>query len=87
MMCHPPKGYIMFGLKKLKYYGDRGPYMRARGRGTDNPNTLIFLAKLLPTVSNKSELFLEKAMSGLTQAELKCDVLHDFVPFVQFKKR
>ena len=57
MMCHPPTGYIMFSLRKLKYYGDRGPDMRARGRGTENPNKLIILVKLLLTVSNKSELF------------------------------
>ena len=23
MMCYPPTGYIMFSLKKLKFYGGR----------------------------------------------------------------
>ena len=22
-MCHPPSGYIIFGLRKLKFWGDR----------------------------------------------------------------
>ena len=30
-MCYPPTGYLMFSLKKLKFYGIRGP---------DDPNTL-----------------------------------------------
>ena len=30
MMCYPLTGCIMFSLKKLKFYADRGP---------DNPNT------------------------------------------------
>ena len=30
MMCYPPTGYIMFSLKKLKFYGRRRP---------DNSNT------------------------------------------------
>ena len=25
MMCYPPTGYIMFSLKKLNFYGARGP--------------------------------------------------------------
>ena len=32
MMCYPPTGYIVFSLKKLKFYGGRGP---------GNPNTLF----------------------------------------------
>ena len=31
MICYPPTGYIVFGLKRLKFYGDRGPDMRAGG--------------------------------------------------------
>ena len=27
-MCYPPTGYTMFSLKKLKFYGGRGPDMR-----------------------------------------------------------
>ena len=30
MMCYPRTGYILFSLKKLKFYG---------GRRADNPNT------------------------------------------------
>ena len=47
MMSYPPTGYIMFSLKKLKFYGDRGLGtgggaldMRAGGRGPDNTNIL-----------------------------------------------
>ena len=39
MIWYPPTGDIMFSLKKLKLYGDRGPDMRTRGRRQDNPNT------------------------------------------------
>ena len=39
-MCFPPTGYIVFSLKKLKFYGGRGPDMRAGDRGPNNPNTL-----------------------------------------------
>ena len=34
-MRYPPTGYIMFSLKKLKFYGGRGPDMRVRGREPD----------------------------------------------------
>ena len=33
MMCYRPTSYIMFSLKKLKFYGDRGP--GAGGRRLD----------------------------------------------------
>ena len=38
-MCYHPTGYIMFSLKRLKFYEGRGPDMRAGGWGPDNPNT------------------------------------------------
>ena len=34
MLCFPPSGYIIFSLRKLKFYGGRGP-------GPDNPSTLL----------------------------------------------
>ena len=33
MMCCSPSGYIIFSLRKLKFYGGRGP---------DNPNNRFF---------------------------------------------
>ena len=48
MMCYPPSGYITFSLRKLKFYGARGPRaggrgpdVRAGGWGLDNPNTQV----------------------------------------------
>ena len=35
-MCYPPTGDIMFSLKRLKFYGNRG-------LGPDNPNTHLNL--------------------------------------------
>ena len=47
-MCYPPSGYITFSLRKLKFYGargpragERGPDVRAGGWGLDNPNTQV----------------------------------------------
>ena len=37
-MCYTQSGYIMFSLKKLKFYVVWGP--GAGGRGPDNLNTL-----------------------------------------------
>ena len=52
-MCYPPTVYIMFSLKQLKFYGDwgtgglgaggRGPGMKARDWGPDNPNTQLLI--------------------------------------------
>ena len=38
MMCYPPAGYIMFSLKKLKFYG---------GRVTQTPADKVFLNEIL----------------------------------------
>ena len=37
MSRYPPTGYIAFILKKVKFYGGRGPDMRAGGRITKTP--------------------------------------------------
>ena len=44
-MCYPPLGYIIFSLRKLKFYGGRGPDMRAGDQGPDNPNTRSFVVR------------------------------------------
>ena len=51
MVRYPTSGYITFSLRKLKFCEDRGPEaggggsdMRARGRGQDNPNILLYRA-------------------------------------------
>ena len=53
MMCYRPTSYIMFSLKKLKFYGDRGPGaggrrpdMRAGGRITQTPSQKCFSNEL-----------------------------------------
>ena len=43
MICYPPTGYIMLGLKSLKFYGDHGAGYEGRGwfkwkRVTKYPN-------------------------------------------------
>ena len=47
-MCYPPWGYIVFSLKKLKFYegrwlkaGNRGPDIRAGGWGRINQTPVI----------------------------------------------
>ena len=35
MTSYPPTGYIMFSLKKLKFYGSRRPGAGARGPGAE----------------------------------------------------
>ena len=35
MMYHPPTGYIMFSLKKLKFYGGWGPGTGYEDRGLE----------------------------------------------------
>ena len=37
MMCYPPSGYIIFSLRKLKFYGGREQDVSARGRITQTP--------------------------------------------------
>ena len=39
MMCYPPSGYIIFSLRKLIFYGGRGPGSGCEDWGPDNPNT------------------------------------------------
>ena len=47
-MCYFHSGYVIFTLRKLKFYGGQrlragdGSDVRAEGWGVDNPNTLIF---------------------------------------------
>ena len=36
-MCYTPSGYIIFSLRKLKFYGSQGPDMRGGGRITQAP--------------------------------------------------
>ena len=36
-MRYPPSGYIIFSLKKLKFYGGWGPNMKAGGQITQTP--------------------------------------------------
>ena len=56
MMCYRPTSYIMFSLKKLKFYGDRpeargwGPEAGYEGWGPDNSNT-------------QSKVFFKRALS------------------------
>ena len=45
MCCYPPTGYVMFSLKKLTFYGDRGP---------DNPNTLEEYLRTTASVERKN---------------------------------
>ena len=40
MMCHTPSGYIIFSLKKVKFYGDWGSGIGFECRGPDNPKNL-----------------------------------------------
>ena len=55
MMCCPTSGYIIFGLRKLKFYGDPGPGvggwgpdMRAGGLRPDNLSEVSYaLLKLI----------------------------------------
>ena len=39
MMCYSPSGYVIFSVRKLKFYGDRELRVGCEGRGPDNPNT------------------------------------------------
>ena len=52
MVCCTPSGYIIFSLRKLKFYEGWGPEagsresdMRAMGRWADNPKTQIYKAR------------------------------------------
>ena len=65
-MCYPSPGYIIFSLRKLKFYGSRGSRadvrgkdIRAGGRGPDNPNTRLatMFEKYLLNTSDNSASF------------------------------
>ena len=70
MMCFPPWGYIVFTLRKLKFYegrwlktGNRGPDIRAGGWGRDKPNTrnpyFIIMSRTSFIVNLHSVVFLD----------------------------
>ena len=45
-MFYPPSGYIIFCVRKIKFYEGRGLGMKAKGQGPDNPNTQKILRYL-----------------------------------------
>ena len=45
MICYTLSGYIIFSLRKLKFYQGRGPHIRSGVRGPDNVNALFEISE------------------------------------------
>ena len=73
-MCYHPSSYIIFSLRKLKFYWDRGP---------DNPNTLhnitfVFYTNDMKNIFSSFNDFESKQIFSLSNLTIQ-NILNQFL--------